>query len=369
MKTASILSFQFADNYGALLQIYALQTVLEREGLRTEIINFKPYKLEEPYRTKINFKKSVEYNGLINSLKLGLAKLINSKKINNKRASFDLFRNEYLNLTKDAFKEYEDLEKANFSYDFYFVGSDQVWNPDFFKYTDGAYFLEFASQSKKISYAASVAKSIDSDFEDYFTRYLPDFKAVSVREESSKNELEKLVDIEVSTTLDPSLLLTKNEWKAIINNDTIYDPFILIYDLEPSNTIIELANNLSKQTGLKIVSYSDSDQFEKKYFSFNEMGPNDFIKLFNDSEYVITSSFHGTAFSLIFEKKFYTVPHSTRGVRMINLLEDVGLLNRLITESNLETVNYNEDIDYFSPREKLNVMRELSLNFIRQAIR
>ncbi|MGO4940653.1 polysaccharide pyruvyl transferase family protein [Fundicoccus sp. Sow4_D5] len=371
MKKASIISFQFADNYGALLQIYALSYKLKNKGLSVEVVDFSPKELNRPYALGLDIKYTLKKLGFFRTIATGLIKLKNLRKNINKKKNFQRFRNDLLELTEEKYFTSEDLmntSKLN-KYDYYFVGSDQVWNPAFFQYGIDAYFLNFApKESTKISYAASIAEELDENNKEVFEENLKRFDYISVREESAKKSIESLTDKNVSVTLDPTLLLDKTEWQMIMSNKRINERFILVYDLVRDQRIIELSNYVAEKLNAKIVCFSDVKYYENTLFSFNGENPIDFLKLVNDAEFVITSSFHGTAFSLLFEKQFLTVPHPTRGSRMIDLLETIELSERLVTEFDNDKINLNEIVDYSKVNILIKQLQKESNEFIEKSL-
>ncbi|MBA5746959.1 polysaccharide pyruvyl transferase [Aerococcus sp. 150760007-1] len=370
MKKASILSFQFADNYGALLQIYALQSILEKNNLEVNVLNFRPYELEQPYSVGINFKKSFHLDGAISTMKRIIAKTLTFNRNYKRRKSFNQFRQNYLNLTEESIYSYQDLNKKLPKFDYYFVGSDQVWNPDFFKFSEKAYFLDFAPvSSKKIAYACSIANSVEDDkYKKVFKEELPKFDSISVRESSAKDLLSSLTSENIEVTLDPTLLLNQEEWGEVITSKIETEPYILVYDLQKSEAIINVANKLAIEKNLRIISYSESKEFVNHEYSFSSDGPEKFLSLFKNATFVITSSFHGTVFSVIFEKEFLTVPHSSRGSRMIDLLNLIGLESRIVYDENFQVDNINK-IEFAEVSGKLDILRNDSIKYIVEAIK
>src|SRR5699024_1370070 len=149
------------------------------------------------------------------------------------------------------------------------------------------------------------------------------------------------------------LLLSKKDWMSSLNivSKGIED-FILVYDLVKDERIISIANKLSDELSVPIVSFSGKEGYSNWKGSFKEQGPKELIELFIKAKYVVTSSFHGTAFSIIFEKQFYTVPHPTRGSRMIDLLNSLGLEDRLIERIEMPLLS-SQVIDFTESKEKL----------------
>lgn len=368
MKTASILSFQFANNYGAILQIYALSETLKKLNLEVEVIDYRPLTLSEPHNPRMNVKHNLKTTGLSSTMKSLAVRTFKYKSSKKRTKNFKQFKNQFLNMTEKSYSSNEELHELENQYDYFFVGSDQVWNPYYLESTNSSYFLNFAGDhSKKISYAASIAAtSLNNSNKKLFEENLENIDCLSVREQSGKELIDALTSKEVKVTLDPTLLLKKDEWYKIADSKQSYDKFILVYDLEKTTTIINLANKLSEKTGYKIISFSRGKEYINHYFSFVEKNLNEFLGLFKEAEFVITSSFHGTVFSVICEKNFLTVPHTTRGSRMIDLLHSIGLNDRLIYSEDTELPQ--EIINYTEPNKKLDELRKDSIQFIKESL-
>lgn len=368
MKKASILSFQFADNFGGVLQVFALSETLKKMNLDVEIIDFRPKTLIEPYTLRLNFFDSLKIRGLRRTIREYIKRIVFFKKNYKRIQNFNAFRRDYLNLSHNEYSNSKEIINTQEKFDYYFVGSDQVWNPKFFKNTGHTYFLDYAdSKGIKIAYAASIAESIEDEDKLIFERELKNFDFISVREKSGKRIISQLTDKAITVTLDPTLLLTKDEWSTLINSDNNFDRYILVYDLVKDDRIITLANIIAKELNCKIVTYSNGKGYDNWYFSFVTHNPTDFINLYKEAEFVLTSSFHGTAFALIFEKQFYTIPHPTRGSRMIDLLCSLNLEDRLINTTDLSHDNISQ-IDYEAVNSQLNSMKEQSIQFIKHSI-
>lgn len=377
MKTkASILSFQFADNYGAVLQIYALKKILESMDLSVDVIDFIPEELSSPYSVNINYKYYIKTKGLKTTINATLGKLLNYKKNSFRKKNFNLFRKEYLSLTNKQYRTSGELhnDKLLKNYDFYFVGSDQVWNPDFFEHTGDSYFLGFANpNSIKIAYAASIAKTLSEVEKNFFEINLKNIDSISVRELSAKEELEQLTDQKVEVTLDPTLLHDKSFWNELIkDNVKNTEDFILVYDLVKDERTTKLSNHLAKTLNAKIISFSGPDNFDPKYWksSFAGEHPSTMLELIDKSKFVVTSSFHGTAFSIIFKKNFYSITHPTRGSRMIDFLKMLQLEERLIYDVE-EIPNFDSNlinVDYSIADQILIEKQSKAIDFIKESI-
>lgn len=370
MKKVGIITFHCADNFGAVLQVYALQEKVRQLGFEVEVIDFKPDRILDSYSLFPNIIRTYKKRGFIRTVKHSIFKIKHFKKNYLRKKNFNNFRNEHLNKTKTSFSTSSDLHKFKPNFNYYITGSDQVWNPDFFKEIGETYFLDFApDDAVKISYAASIAKHVDEDEAKVFKKNLKRFDYISIREKSHIDFISQFTNKNVMVTLDPTLLLSKKDWLKIASNRKSLFKYILVYDLVKNPLIIETANKVAQFLNCKIVSYSSRKGYLNWHSSFYSNNPTEFLGLIDNAEFIITSSFHGTAFSIIFNKPFYTVPHHTRGNRMKDLLNELGLAERLIENHNdIQKINVNHSINYEQINEKLLELKRTSNLFIEEAL-
>lgn len=367
-KKVGVITFHFADNFGAVLQVYALSNKIKKMGMEAEIIDFSPLDLKTPYLLFPNYKIMLFKKGLKYTINNILARIYYFKHNYLKIKNFEKFRKEYLNLTDKRYTNALELKNLKEKYDYCITGSDQVWNPKFFSQSGGAYFLDFADDTtKKISYAASIAEKVDERYYEEYRKHLSNFEKISVREDSAKKFLESITNKKINVTLDPTLLLDKSEWNEIASFNRNNDRYILVYDLIKDPLVTKLANKISKETNLKIISYSKRGMYNNWDNTFSACNPTEFLGLFSNAELVITNSFHGTAFAINYNKLFYTVPHPERGSRMIDLMSNLDLQDQLIrTDQDID--NLNKEINYDVVNDKLKKMRKDSLEFLQLSL-
>jgi hypothetical protein len=380
-----IITIQKVENYGAELQAFALYRILANQGYKPEIINYlyvkHPKHIEEkgssPFakfslRDRIKWKLIKIIRRLIPYYKSSIYKI--------RRANFEHF---YGNLTySKTYDKMSSLYMSKMSYDVYITGSDQVWNPATMTNLD-PYFLTFVPQnSKKISYASSFGVSIIPDYlKSRYRSGLQNFNFLSSRESDGVLLINEIAGLKAEQVLDPTLLLSKEEWakvavpyhsenKALINKSG----YILIYTLEDSDYILELAQRIKIATGFSTVKiYTNHFAKRNKNIDLNifDAGPSEFIDLFLHASFVLTNSFHGTAFAINFEKPFFTI-YSTKkknNSRQIGLLEKMDLSNRLILEyTNYDKLIPNLKCSFITAKEKLKNEKIHSLNFLVTAI-
>lgn len=334
-------------NLGASLQAYALQRYLQNEGHDVEIIDYKPDYLSGHFNLW-GVGNPIYNKPIIKQLYLA-AKLPGRLKALKRKKVFDQFTHQYLRLTK-RYHNNEELKADPPVADVYIAGSDQIWNTLFPNGKDPAFYLDFVPPGKKkISYAASFAtKEIADGWTPFVKKMLANLDAVSVREKSSLPLLTSLGRPDGVAVCDPVFLLDRNEWEKIMNKTVSLDEdYILTYDFENNPTIKEIAQNMKKEKGYKIYNVGP---FKMNYAdkNFVNAGPLEFLSLVNHSSFVISNSFHATAFSLIFQKNFCVV-NRKEGIneRMKSLLGDLQLGDRIISEYNLnvpKNINFKNNI-------------------------
>lgn len=347
-------------NVGASLQAYALCRYLNHSGCDAEIIDYKPgFKSKYDIFFRVN---NPRFDKPFIRLAYCLAKLPERIKWlkNEKHKVFREFKQNYLPTTMlynsiDALRAYP--PKA----DVYFAGSDQIWNTMLPNGKDPAFYLDFGSEETiRASYAASFAvEDIDEDRKPQMARWLKNFDYISVREKSGLAILENLGIKNAVNVMDPVFLLSKEEWEKLDNYNT-GSGYILVYDFDRSDKVKDAVTRLAEESGCKIYSIYDVDYADK---CFSSKGPLAFISLVHNADYVVSNSFHATAFSIIFEKQFW-VFNRREGIntRMQDLTSSLEIADRLIEDK--DGIVTDSKIDYKRVYEKLNPMIEFSKNYI-----
>ncbi|WP_158211700.1 polysaccharide pyruvyl transferase family protein [Alkalihalobacterium alkalinitrilicum] len=348
------LTYHQANNYGAVLQAYALQKFLINSGVETEVINYRPNPKASSLKLQRSFRDKVLHY-LLNPKELVENKL--------KQHRFSTFRKRHLNISAEMFIGDEQIKINPPNYDLYIVGSDQVWNTDLSN-SSKAYFLNFVKSGRRISYAASLGKDNFNEVEkEYVSKYLSKFNAISVRENLLQQNLEKDFLIKAKHVLDPIFLLDKKGWLKIANKVTLPKNFVLCYMMEYSVELIEHTKNVASQLNCTpiFISPSHSNFSGKK---LKGLGPSEFIYTLAKARYICTNSFHGTAFSIIFKKDFTVVKHSNLNSRISSLINLVGLNKRTLDSEDfcIDEINYSEI------EKKLNVEIEVSKNYLNEQL-
>ena len=347
-----IVTFINTINYGASLQAYALQECVEKFGVRAEIIQYVNEKIEKKEKNR----KLLSIRRLVKSLVMG-------SDIINKIESFQKFENDNIHRGDVLLPNSKDI--INKEYDFFITGSDQVWNMNI-THEDWTYFLNFVyDNKKKISYAASFGNDIfPQKCYDEAAYYLSQIPSLSVREMSGLQLIKKLTGREAVVVLDPTLLLSKKEWEERINFKPDLQHYILVYLPHNKQLVFEFVFDLKKATNLPVVYLSISPRPQNNVKTIYDASPDEFLGWMYYADYVVTGSFHGTAFSLNFEKQFYYEP-SANGGRIENLVELTGTGSRQIGNK----TDFNQEIDYSYVSKKLELERNKSKAWLKEKLR
>ena len=339
-----ILTYHRAHNYGAMLQAYALRTYLHNQGHDVEFIDYWPdshnkqYTLFKPIRGKSLYFKIL--NIISDSVTL-IRRTIRMNKFNN-------FRKKHLGIN-DSIKYTTNKEPIIERYDCVVVGSDQIWRTQEYEGKhvgiDPMYLCtNIPNTTRCISYAASMGIiSLTSEDEHVIRTSLKNFNTILVRENSLKQLVESL-GYSAHVVLDPTLLLTKQQWDQLIPSYRYSQkPYVLFYELMPSQEALAFAKKkaLSLNCELLIMDSIIHTLPRKNHISY--ASPIEFMHAIRDAEFVIATSFHGTAFSIIFEKQFITIGLKKNADRVKTLLQQVGIPEQY-QDLPIETskINYKE---------------------------
>lgn len=371
MKRIATITFHHAHNFGSVLQTYALQKYICRliennhSKVDYKIINFYTKSQEELYSI---FKHDISIKSVVKNL-IALRYL---HKLRKKHRKFEDFINQRFNLTPRYFTESEISINPPVA-DYYISGSDQIWNVRAHDFSD-VYYLNFVNEGTRISYAASFGP-LGIDWNKYneekYRDYLRDYRAISTREFASADNVKQLIGVEPEINLDPTFLLTIDEWREIQSSVNFNNgKYILLYCLEPTVSQINLAKKLSTHFGLPILvlRYNNKNDWFNPFVKRYDSGPCDFLSYIDNASLVLSSSFHGTAFSIIYHKPFY-VFNGLEDNRISSILKKTGLESRSINDSSdISMLDLNspnsEMIDNFinKEREKTNLFLNNALD-------
>ena len=366
-KQIGILTTYFASNFGAMLQPFALKRHLELLGFEVEMIRYGQRRIAKFYNPW-KFEQLLSLNPRkVASFLIRLPEMVKRDR------AFKFFMYKYINSQK-GFCKIIPPDK-----DYYFIGSDQIWNPKNTGGFDDVYFGNFCTKDGaiKASYAAS-AENIDYTDEqiEYLIKNLKNFDYVSVREKELENNLKKVTGRQdICTVLDPSMLVDPKVYNEI---DHIHpcpgEKFIFFYDIRNCKVFIDKILNHARSLGARLVIVSEMpNAWYKQYAKIHKeviyapcAGIEYFLGGMKYAEFIYTASFHGTVFAILNHKNFYTLNlHDDKMTRPTHLLQILGLSSRLLS---IEDNVTNEVIEYSSVDKLLDVQRELSRQFVLKVI-
>jgi hypothetical protein len=365
-----LITIYHVPNYGSVLQALATQFLLEKKGFECSIINYK-YPNEWHQKQRIIVKRTLLYK-LIHEIAyiLGLTPYLRKNKYLPKfRAKYFNYSKPYDNL--DSLKEEKWDEYSAFA-----VGSDQVWNPQY-TFGDSVFLLSFIPDNKfRFSLASSFAvKEIPEKYKDKYRKYLEKFTHISIREQNGINVLKSLgIKNNAKIILDPTLLLTKEDWLQLFPSSkrTFKRKYILLYLLtyafEPRPYVFHLLKYYKEKLNCDIIALegyaTKKDALGVHMKDYTAATIPQFINLFSNAELVITTSFHGTAFALNYERPLISIiPNNNADDRQYSLLKKLEL-EQCIVPLNTPFEKINPYYEKISLKTKLNILRNDSINWI-----
>lgn len=385
-----IITFHFPYNCGAVLQCAALQTFIEKLGHQASVINYRPWYHQNrytPFKNPLQFARTMYETTDADASWLkhvarwceGFFRAVGSwrhygrRKVQDRK--FRGFIRSYLHETR-VYRTIGALRRRPPKCGLYISGSDQLWNAHITnKAFDEAYFLKFGAKNiGRISYAVGADFSVHPSPESVLPALLCDFDAIALREMKCYDDVRKYApDKPIANTVDPTFLLSREDYDQFMCTRTLEtEPFIFTYTMpnESQHKVYNAAKLLSERLGLKVVDASGNPtKVNAKIEDHRVCGPDEFLWYMKHADYVLTNSFHGTAFSIIMEKQFCTIPHTQTGNRVTEILNKVGLDRRWV-KSGFEAVErIMEPIDFVQMREKLETFRRSSADYIKDCIR
>lgn len=348
------MTFHRAFNYGAVLQAYALKEVIDSFDAEVDIINYACYQVDLDHNPKYTLQKEGFPKALIKFYGRFM-----------KYQVFNGFKNRKFNFRNIYNKE--NIKDIANDYDIFIAGSDQIWSNKFSGF-DTTFLLDFVKDNKKkYSYAASFGFSEFPDgTKEIYEKYLKDFQKISVREKSAVDLLKTECGLDSFVSLDPTLILGAKKWKKFCVKPKTNKKYILIYTIQPPVNLIKYAKRLSEETGLELLYLSNSFRQHREIKHLRLVSPEEFVGWFANAEYVLTNSFHGTAFSLIFNKNLVVEIQTQKSLntRSRDLLKLCNLEERILTKD-YRKFRLN-DIEWDSVNKKLETEKKKSVNYLRE---
>ncbi len=370
---AAIVTFIRAYSHGATMQAFALHQTLNELNIDNEMLDYYPEYFKNSY--------GLAYLGRLRyfpfrPIKNWLKYLPMVRRLRKRTKGFERFLQKNFRMSSKQFKTIEELDSANLDYDAFISGSDQVWH-NFHAKFDPVFFLDFdaANRAKKWSYAASFGfHDVPQDLLSEYKRRLAGWDKYSVREKRGVELVQELVGENAIQCCDPTLLLDKTHWDTVKSPKKRRKPYVLVYYVNSSQRVLEEAKKLAERKNLEVVSittpffYEDIVGTESKAVGAKHLGscaPDEFISLFDQAEYVITDSFHGTAFSLIYHRPFLTLcdmGYDKKNGRVIDLLDRLGIGDRQLLD---DVFSIEKDIPWNEVDETLNDYKKQSIEYLK----
>ncbi len=369
-RSVGIITYHYFHNYGAVLQAYALSTVISKMGYRCQIIDFRP---------EVDTARSfvLPRNPLQLSNALFWLFFWRDHRLYNER--FDEFIAKYLPLTEQCYRSALALRENPPHFDTYVCGSDQIWHPLLLNREFGLPFLlDFVPPgSRRVAYAPSFGVSeISEQYKTTIAECLTRFDALSVRESVGQTIVRQLINRPAEHVLDPTLLLQAEDYYRIAIEPKNNKDFVLVYPMElgKDNVFLRLVKIARAQLKLPFV-FVFPDGYSNRWLRFADQvrfdaGPREFLGLLKQASFVLTNSFHGTAFSILFGKPFLGAPHSGTNARIRSILELLELEHRQLAypETIVEKPELLEKIDYSRAHQLLQTEVERSLEYLRNVL-
>lgn len=367
-----MLGKKFNNNFGANLQAYALQHVILSKGTYCEIIDYAPQIGLLGFFSRNLRYKGIKYmiSKLVSTQLEEIRKkfIINEREVKRSLLKVNNFKSTHLRFTSKTFRDINELS-GHTNYDTYIVGSDLVWDPLVNDHeTLPVYLLGFVKEGCKASYAASVGEWIPNWAHPIFRDYLKDFDFISTRDKPSAKSLRKFCTTEIKVVLDPVALLSKEEWIKISRPPETEpkEPYVLVYDIRRFADIQPEIKIVAKKMNWNLVTYIPS----KYSFSFYSFDPLEFLWLYKNAEFIVSSSFHGTVFAVLFNKPFYAISPGSYvfPYRIKDFLERMHLEDRFVENpKELRVLGFDKP-DWHRANKCLEDERRRSFGFLRKVL-
>ena len=365
-KIIKVLTFHRAHNHGSVLQAYALQSFVRNLVCRYNYgIDYQLIDLHSQFQE--NFYSVIKSWSNPRNIAKNIIAFLHYTALKKRYQAFEEFIKDEFSVTPRYYNE-EDLKHNPLEADYFISGSDQIWNVRAQDFSE-AYYLPFVTSGKRLSYAASFGPlKIDWDkYNKYETsNLLSQYDAISVRETGSADNVETLIGSRPEVHVDPTFLLTADEWRKVQSSSNYKEgKYILLYCLEPSRQQLIWAKKIGRNLGLPIVvtRYNNKHDWFNSFVHKYESGPRDFLALIDHAALVLSSSFHGTAFSIIYHKPFY-VFNGLADNRISSILTRIDMKDRSIeTEADIDNVSL-KPVDAIKIDKYLQTERKRSADFL-----
>lgn len=358
-----ILTFPNSASYGACLQMIALQNTVRRLGHEVEVINYyNPYMKAEKHVVKGR-----------NPLKCALqrhVRVLLHRRLYNRFCRFE--QQQVVRYPARAFTDKTRLPEIGRRYDAVICGSDQVWSP-YITDTDISYFLDFCGDTtKRVAYAPSFgAEKFPDGFEERIAPELQKFHALSARELPGKELVERLTGRETAVVADPTWLVDAADWAAMEQpHPAAEGDYVLYFTVRQSPQLLQRCRDYAKRHDLRVVvvggnAVSAAKNKDPMLSYAVDIGPEQWLYLIHHARCVFTNSFHGTAFSILFERDFYVQIPSLSGSRLHQVLKNLGMEERTVRDGEELT---EAAVEYEQARHILARLKEQSMHYLKNAL-
>ncbi|MCM1495268.1 MAG: polysaccharide pyruvyl transferase family protein [Bacteroides sp.] len=344
-KRVGMITLHSLYNCGSMLQSYALNHFLNTmDGVDCEIIDFIPNSLDNKRAFRIEGELAEKY----------------AVDIENRNKKFSDFMKQYYRLGATAYHSDEEIEKNPPIYDIYVSGSDQIWNANF-RIASRAYFLGFTNSKYKYAFAPSVGRCMEERLSAYYDE-LQAYKKIWVREKVGAERIKNVTGRnDIGWMSDPTLLYTQNDYNNMIGEETIYrHDYIACYATldEQLDMMMPILEALSKRFDLPVLLIGGVIPREEAWIINRvDIGPLEFLQVIRDAKLVLSQTFHGTIFSIIYNKNFLTFNDSMPNFRKTGLLREFGLLDRIVHNEKEIDDALKSPLDYEIINEKMQVLQ------------
>lgn len=360
MKSLTV-TFHHSNNYGAVMQMFALHHTLVMMGHENMVLETRLVPSES---------KKQKIKGVKPRLRIIYIKFfekLRKKERTKLYLSFANFKSNNVKFTR-PFTSMDDLRKNAPDVDCLITGSDQVWNMTSVPSMIPSRFLDFGNKELiRFSFAASIENmNYNEEQIKYARKQLEHFKGISLREESARKFIEESIGLPAIQLLDPIFLLNKEEWLDFAIKPRINGPYILCYQVLSNKNMQKTVNRLKKETGFPIVSICNLPfKWIHSDYSFFDVSPEEFLGLINGASIVVTTSFHGTAFGILFNKPTYSLTRVNSSNRIFGIMDMFGLTDHIIDDKSKIVIR---NIDWNKINQKIDKERIKSKNYLNRML-
>ncbi len=367
-----LITIHDIPNYGSVLQAFATQRVVSGLGYDVQIIDYK-------YPNAHHVKGTKPQRARAAALRFGnavLKDMLPGRPYTTYKNRYRQFKDKYYQISPTSYPTVASLMSNPPTYDVYLAGSDQIWRPEDTK-ADPCFFLDFAKHGRRVSYASSFGCiNIPQQYRKIYSRYLNSFSHLGVREIPGQQIIKELTGREATVVLDPTLLMTLDQWQPYIEPFACDEPYIACYGLSLGSTYMEdLALHISKLTGYRIVRINGKcyNYFSRRMRYVLDAGPSEWMGILSGASLILGQSFHAVAFSIILQRPFFAILQDTpdHQSRQVHILKLLGLEDRAIRRNDTfpPCDGLNLAVDFRTANQRLIEQREQSLSYLKQALR